>query len=959
MAEEKIEKLKIKLQKLVDDFKDADGWGKSEEDIQTSFTVELLKLLGWDSKSWKINTGQDVQTGKKPDIVLKTASSKLLVIESKDAHKKDMLDGAYQNKTFTEQLFSYCRGEGLYWGVLTNFVEWRLYNAHQKRLYKNIKYAFHDLLWEGADKNDYINLLSEEGLFFLSKISKENLSAKLGKIDSDPVYYPEQLDLAVEKVKKEFFSKIKNWRSQLKKYIEKNYPRYGADKIDLMAQQIIDRMIFIDICHDKGVVAENHIRSVLSSKLLEFDELKEKFRLMNEKFDTELFDRGECDEIKINDQVMVPIIRELDEIDFSKLSVNIIGEVYENYLGELLKSTSETTDEKRRKKRKEQGIYYTPAYIVDYIVQNTVGELLKKVKTEKEIEKIRVIDPACGSGSFLIRVFDEFLNAYRRILKVPEGQTTLDEFSYRRKILQDNIFGVDLDERAVEITKLNLMIKAIDKVKPRDMQGAHLLPNLSLNIRCGNSLIGGEKIEDFSLSEEYKKEIEKLVELKEKFYNEKEGSSRGKILEEIRKLENVIDRNVNRGLVNYFKNQDKFKPFNFQVAFCEIFRNGGFDVVVGNPPWVTVEKSAIGEGAWQYYKSNFKSVEIFKLNYFPMFVETSIDSLKKDAGLLGMILPNRLLDTPSYKLLRKKIIDNKLLKLIVDLPAGEFEDVVAGNIILVLCEKTRNKFLILRKIFENGQIKKDFDKEERRIKDINREDYVINLNLNERVSGLLKKVDRVSLPLREIFDVHVGMMIKNKEDQFIKTKMAGYSPIVVGRDFQRYALLSKSYFNYSKITIFGGTKKREKHEVYPKILVRKTGNTITAIIDNDGIYAEQSVYLLLPKVKQNLPLILGLLNSKLVNFYFRNKLITNPEAYPYIQHYDLEKLPIRKIQTLEEEKISNKFVELVGEMLALNKTAESREKNKTKIEAVDYEIDQLVYKLYGLGDEEIKIIEED
>ena len=196
------DKLKKKLRVLVDKFIAENGWSKSEEHIQTSFTIELLKLLGWDSANWIINQGQDVQTGKKPDIILKSNTSKFLVIESKDATKKDKLDGSYQTKTFIEQLFGYCETEGLYWGVLTNFVEWRLYAVNPKRLYKDKKYAFHDLLWENANKDSYVDLLSDDGLSFLNKISKQSLIAKNGKISSNPIYYPQQLDLEQEKIKK-------------------------------------------------------------------------------------------------------------------------------------------------------------------------------------------------------------------------------------------------------------------------------------------------------------------------------------------------------------------------------------------------------------------------------------------------------------------------------------------------------------------------------------------------------------------------------------------------------------------------------------------------------------------------------------------------------------------------------------------------------------------------------------
>jgi type I restriction-modification system DNA methylase subunit len=216
---------------------------------------------------------------------------------------------------------------------------------------------------------------------------------------------------------------------------------------------------------------------------------------MDEKFNSELFAHSNCDLIDVPDEIIVPIITELTAIDFNRLSVHVIGEVYENYLGELLKQNKKTVSLKKTEgleKKKKQGIYYTPENIVDYIINNSLGSILSKCKTEEEILKIKVLDPACGSGSFLIRVFEEFLTHYKRVNK--EGN--LFEFETRKKILQNNIYGVDLDERAIEIAKLNLMIKALEGIKWQDVKGKKLLPNLKLNIRCGNSLISDEMFFD-------------------------------------------------------------------------------------------------------------------------------------------------------------------------------------------------------------------------------------------------------------------------------------------------------------------------------------------------------------------------------------------------------------------------------------------------------------------------------
>ena len=174
-----------KVNELVERFLKVKDIKKSEEHIQSLFTIKMLEYLGWNTDDFKINQGQDVNTGKKPDIILHSSGNTLLVIESKDASKLSMLDGYYQQKeiklSFVEQLQKYCIAEGVSWGILTNFIEWRVYAIFQNRLYMNRKYAFHKLLWENADKKNYCDLQSAEGSIFLEKLQKHEVLKTLIK----------------------------------------------------------------------------------------------------------------------------------------------------------------------------------------------------------------------------------------------------------------------------------------------------------------------------------------------------------------------------------------------------------------------------------------------------------------------------------------------------------------------------------------------------------------------------------------------------------------------------------------------------------------------------------------------------------------------------------------------------------------------------------------------------------
>lgn len=934
-------KLKKGLVNLVQKFKDEDGWSKSEEHVQTSFSIKLLELLGWDSSSWNINQGQDVKTGKKPDIVLKSSTSKLLVIESKDAHKKDMLDGSYQTKTFIEQLLKYCAGEGVAWGVLTNFVEWRLYSVHPTgRLYNDKKYAFYDLLWPNASRENYVDLLSDDGLNFLAKLSKEFLFLNQGKIDSATIYYPVQQDLGVEKIKKEFFEKIKVWRSSLRKYLLKNYPRIEADDIDLLAQKILDRLIFMDICHDKNVIGEDIIGQVKESKLPKYQELKLKFKQMDDKFNTELFSFKDYnhikeEDIKINDEVILPIITDLIKIDFSKLSVHIIGEVYENYLGELAKSR--TTDEKKisdkqKQKRKSQGIYYTPDYIVDYIVKNTVGELLAKVKTTAEIEKIRVLDPACGSGSFLIRAFDEFLNAYMRV----NDEGGLFAFELKKKILQKNLFGVDLDAKAVEITKLNLLIKALDGVKPEDLKGKHLLPNLNLNIRCGNSLIGGEKLQDkeqsLNLFNNYKTEIDKLADLKTSFYKESDDQRKKDLLAEIGTLELVINKNLNKDLGKYFANLNKVNPFNYTVAFCEIFKDGGFDSIIGNPPY----GAELNDYEKEFYADNF---EVGSTDTAILFIKRSFDILKSESKF-GFIVPKAFCFASNYEKIRDYVWNN--LEQIVDCNKVWKEVKLEQLIFIINKDKKAKKYLSAN--FKNKQLNilGEIDK-------VDAKEFGFFLNsVSPDEVEIAKKIKSNSLMLNDIATNQRGAILQ----KYVSDK--GELNVIGGAQVQRFGIDGiKGKIDKNKINNAQAYLKENS------VLVQRIVAHIEHPADHIKITAgipDKSDYILVDTVNQitlqkgySPYFIWAILNSNIINWYAYRFIYGKAIRTMQFDNPVTARLPIPKAAKQEQESLIQKAKEL----LKLAK----QNSDEDKINAVNYEIDKVVYKMYGVNEEETKVVE--
>lgn len=974
--------LKTKLKSLVADFLEKDALKKcSESEIQSLFTIDLLKEIGWQNKNITINRGPDVKTGKIPDILLQDDSSNtIMIIESKHASNVEILDGKYQSKSFVEQLFGYSKAEGIWWGVLTNFVEWRVYSVYQNRLYENKKYAFHDLLWKNADKSKYVDMFSDEGISFLLQLSKDSLSKTQGRWSSSTVYYPHQ-----EEIKQDFFLKLKSWRANLRSNIRKSCTdKSSIGEIDLMTQKILDRLIFIDYCADNLILSQNRLSAILHSRQNKWKELKRIFAEMNERFNTELFSSSPCDSLDINDETIFPIIQELAAIDFKKLSVHIIGEVYENYLGELLQKSHggiKVDEASSSKKKKSQGIYYTPEYIVDYIVENTVGALLARCETETEIDKIRVLDPSCGSGSFLIKVFDEFKKHYMRVNK---NQTNLFEFEIRKKILRNNVFGVDLDARAVEIAKLNLMIKALEGLNWQDIKGKKLLPSLELNIRHGNSLVSGDL--SFDESSIFFKEIESTIE-KLNLFRKKYASSTSDIdketaLKEIWINEQTINSKANKSLLHHFKKIEDIFPFNYPSAFPEVFEDGGFDIVLGNPPYLNVE---LVSSEQKLYFANKYTTFFKRYDVFGLFFEVALKSLINETGQVAFIVPQQIFNNLSYRKLRDEFLNNNQLQEVCYLGDKVFLNASNDVCILFLKKPSVNKIRLVNAL--------DFSKpilHEVQTDYFNKYNNIISFSNDSKDESIFSKIfDPKHFRVKEKYHVFQGIVTGNNpafmptDDQIQSYKIEKelLHSILLGRDFEKWSIRSIErkiiYLNQDiDIADYPNTEKwlssfkaelskrreckngvipwyslqwpRDKQHLdfTPKILVQNTRNPrlknrIVATMDEIGVYGTQGLNVIIGKEKDApIYFLLGVLNSSLINHLFTTKFLNMAIKAEY-----LKEIPIP---------ISTK-----SDISAIDKLVRKALKTKNEIElsAIEREINKKVFDLYSLSGKEIETIE--
>lgn len=624
-------------------------------------------------------------------------------------------------------------------------------------------------------------------------------------------------------------------------------------------------------------------------------------------------------------------------------------------------------------------MFYTPKYIVDYIVENTVGKLIKG-KAPEQISKIRILDPACGSGSFLIGAYNKLLEHHlewykKHPKKIKKGVLRADAyidseniwrlgFHVKQKILIQNIFGVDIDERAVEGTMLSLYLKLMENETYLTLEGVRYLPDLSENIKCGNSLIGTD--------------IESL------------------------------DILPPRGTKERTDELERIKPFDYEKEFPQVFDKGGFDAVIGNPPWGAAFKNI----EKVYFRNRFKQIHVRTPESFCYF-SYSMWLLTGKKGMVGSILPSSILKQFEFWKLRRELLLESNFSRICVLGDGVFPNVSAPSCIIIF---GKNKF-IHNSLFcdlrycDRDSLQKDLQKEKGAqnfdIKPNEKNSYSLHLSLDNK---LVEKCFKWS-SLKEIAeDVATGVS-SGLDKAFIyeldKIKALGLESrilrkIVLGEEIDRYSLKpfsSKKIIYLTRkenIEDFPNCKKalldhkekltkrvetaagiipwfclyrprRIKLFENPKILIRQTSETIRACFDDEKWFCLKSVIIVQLKPDEFLSYkyLLGLLNSKLLGFIYDDLVGEQARVFPEVKPVQLFKLPIRTIDfTNSDDKAKHeRMVQMVEDMLALqkqfhNEKSPSRKQTiENEIKHLDKKIDELVYKLYDITKPEKDIIE--
>lgn len=823
------------------------------------------------------------------------------------------------------------------------------------------------------------------------------------------------------------------------------------------SQKLIDRFLFVFFAEDRGLLPPNSTLQILNKWKADvefgddrplYDMFKQYFKFLDTgrqgttnraeiyAYNGGLFKEDRIlDDLEIDNELLYNHTKILASYNFeSQVDVNILGHIFENSLNEIESVNAEIEGgdfDKQKSKRKKDGVFYTPKYITKYIVENTVGKLCEEKKTElgfKEEEyfkgrknrqqatiiklveilntyrewllQLTICDPACGSGAFLNQALDFLIKEHNYIdelkTKILGGGLVFSDIE--NTILENNIYGVDLNEESVEIAKLSLWL--------RTAQPRRKLNNLNSNIKCGNSLIDSKAVA---------------------------GD----------------------------------KAFNWQEQFPHVFAQGGFDVIIGNPPYGDFFNESEKSYLLKKYSTSFSGT----FDMYILFFEASLKILKSKRKLC-FITPNTFIEYSQFSGLRKLLTSGNNIEQILGL-TKVFIDAIVDTAIIILTKNTAQSEYFKGKIFKEKLNSIELiEIPNLKSENLNINGFTLKFSENFNVRDLIKKNP---MKLSDIIKITQGITTGGNEsfiaprEFFLKKNIPEtvIKKVLKGKTINRYSLdFDDEYILYSvksvnqesqirisnllepfreKLSSKRETKqgklpwyclhwaRNEMDFNKPKILIRQTASSILGMLDTDSYYPIDSIHTLNLKKDEadevrQLKYILGLLNSKLFKYLYSWKLDEAGTVYPQVKKVNIEWLPIvnfndsekvsvktEEIQTLKQEKnrIRRNFIKYLGAKYSqldnyssienwhelsfadfikeINKAIKTINKERIKneqqpikqltkldemdwmdvfgtkkaeaqalkqqIDSTDKEIDSMVYELYGLSEEEIAIVE--
>ena len=609
------------------------GAGFKEMSLRSEFLNPVLKAMGWDPD----NPGLDVSNRE-------VIQEDNLFIDGqlKAPDYAFLLDGKWQwfleakrpgvnietGRDSAFQIRRYSWNAGLPIGVVSDFEEWAIYDCRfepklgDSAAVARISYfGFEEL---EANWNKLVALLGRESV-------RQASITEFAATNPAP-----RGTLAVDKA---FLKELSSWREVLAADVYKNNAALSVVDLNTVVQLLLDRVIFLRIAEARGLEAFGELQNAASvSDSGVYARLLSLFKRADNRYNSGLFHFSEsfhlhgkpdhfADHLVVSDQVIRNIIERLyypHPYEFSVMPADILGRVYEEFLGsKIVIRNHKATIEVKPEVRRAGGVYYTPAPIVEYIVEETLGPLLEGA-TPGEVAKLRILDPACGSGSFLIAAYQYLIDWHTaHYSKTPRNNKKFLEqrrdggvrlkTSERKRILLANIFGVDVDQQAAEVAKLSLLLKVIEGQTQLELEAGRILPNLSANIQCGNSIID-------------------------------------------------LDFDLPLGITDEERLQ--YNPFSWSQAFPEIMASGGFDAIVGNPPYLNIDAVwGQRDPRLAYIKSRYSEIHTDKTDILFYFLARAVELCR---GEISFIVSRSFLEAHKAQKLRGWLASNVGIREVLD-----------------------------------------------------------------------------------------------------------------------------------------------------------------------------------------------------------------------------------------------------------------------------------------------------
>jgi type I restriction-modification system DNA methylase subunit len=912
-----------------------------EEQFQEGFLRELfVDILGYTlnpAANFNLTTElKNIKGAKKVDGAILKDGNALGVIELKGTNTKDL-------ESIRQQAFDYKANQtGCIYVITSNF--------EKLRFYINNAVDFEEF-------NLFTLTHSEFEIFYLC-LAKENILA------NKPLSIKEASVVEEENITKKFYGDYSVFKRELYRDLVKqnranillNDLTEKTTKLILFkkSQKLIDRFLFILFAEDRGLLAPNSINTVLKEwKALAdldvevplYDRYKQYFRYLDtgrkgtdKKEEIFAYNGGLfqpdtiLDAVIIDSEMLYRHTKKLSTYDFeSQVDVNILGHIFEHSLNEIesVNAEIEGTDfDKQKTKRKKDGVFYTPKYITKYIVDNTVGKLC----TEKKLE-LGIIDEEYAKG-----------RKNRQATTIIKLEQQLKD--YRKWLLELTICDPACGSGAFLNQALDFLIKEhayIDELNKQLFGGGFAFPDIENQILEHN--IYGVDLNEESI------EIAKL-------------SLWLRTAQPKRKLTS-LNNNIKCGnsLIES-KAIAGDKAFNWKEQFPEVFAKGGFDVIIGNPPYVDIK--VLEKNIVEYFFKDYKTANN-RINLFSLFIEKSCQILKENAKF-SFIIPSSLLTQDSYKLIRNVLLSKTNLNNIVRLPnesfGGSAGEVKVDTIILTFTVSNISRLpveIIVYKGFDRINEISSINCDEHSFIDQSvwkdDENYIFRINGNQNISKLLDKIEKNSTALINCAEFCLGLTPYDRykghtPDQIINRvfhstykKDETFKKLLAGNGVTRYNIEwnGEEWISYGN---WLGAKREDKFFKEKRILVKQiidwSAKKIWAGITSEELYNTQNAFNLIAKKNYNTEYLLVLINSNLMSFYHRKKFLEEyKDRFQKILIKDCKEFQIPPISMEKQQP----FVEKANEILSLNKDFQGVNRKFNSYFSGQYKLEKLPKKL--------------